>query len=280
MPGDLVVVASGDAVAADLRLIEVRELQIDESSLTGESVPVLKAEAILPPETIVADRANMAFAGTLVTHGDGSGVVVATAGETEIGLIHHLVGQATTIATPLTRKIGDFSKVLTWAILALAGVTYAVGLARGEDPGDLLVAAVALAVGAIPEGLPAALTITLAIGVNRMAERRAIVRQLPAVETLGSTTVICTDKTGTLTENQMTVRAIVAGGCSYTVTGTGYQPAGEIVPEPGSRATAADALRECLIAGVLCNDARIFEREGHLEVVGDPDRGGAAGRCA
>ncbi len=270
VPGDLVAVASGDAVVADLRLIEVRELQVDESALTGESAPARKAEAVLAPETVVADRANMAFAGTLVTGGECRGVVVATAGETEIGLIHRLVGEATEIATPLTRKIAHFSKVLTWAILALAGVTYLVGLTRGEDPGDLLVAAVALAVGAIPEGLPAAMTITLAIGVRRMAQRRAIVRRLPAVETLGSTTVICTDKTGTLTENQMTVQAILAGGRTFAVTGTGYQPAGEIVPDDDGPDARLTALRECLTAGALCNDARVMDREGRLEVVGDP----------
>ena len=270
VPGDLVVLASGDAVAADLRLVDVHELQIDESSLTGESLPSPKAEATLPPETLVADRLNTAFAGTLVTSGDGTGLVVATAGDTEIGLIHHLVGEATEVATPLTRKLAAFSKLLTWAILALAAVTYVIGLARGEDPGDMVVAAVALAVGAIPEGLPAAVTITLAIGVSRMAGRRAIVRRLPAVETLGSTTVICTDKTGTLTENQMTVQAIVAGDRDFSVTGTGYGRQGELIPGAGSGAGDGRALSECLIGGALCNDARIVEREGRLEVVGDP----------
>ncbi|MGE3811169.1 MAG: HAD-IC family P-type ATPase [Candidatus Nanopelagicales bacterium] len=269
VPGDLLVLAAGDAVAADVRVVEARELKVDESCLTGESLPVTKVETVLASDTTVADRSNMAFAATLVTRGEGLGVVVATGAETEIGLIHRLIGEAAELATPLTRKIAHFSKLLTWAILALAGATYVIGLARGEDPADLLVAAVALAVGAIPEGLPAALTITLAIGVSRMAQRHAIVRRLPAVETLGSTTVICTDKTGTLTENQMTVQAIVAGGCPFTVGGTGYRPAGEITPERES-ADGAAALRACLLAGALCNDARLVERDGAWGIVGDP----------
>ncbi len=269
VPGDLLVLAAGDAVAADIRLVEVRELKIDESSLTGESLPATKVETELPSDTTVADRSNMAFASTLVSRGDGLGVVVATGSETELGLIHRLVGGAAEIATPLTKKIAHFSKLLTWAILALAAVTYAIGLARGEHPADLLVAVVALAVGAIPEGLPAAVTITLAIGVSRMARRNAVVRRLPAVETLGSTTVICTDKTGTLTENQMTVQAIVAGGYRFAVGGTGYSPSGQITPEDGSDGRET-ALHMCLVAGALCNDARLVEHEKGWEIVGDP----------
>ncbi|HYF24640.1 MAG TPA: HAD-IC family P-type ATPase, partial [Baekduia sp.] len=204
VPGDLLVLAAGDAVGADVRLVHAAQLQVDESALTGESLPVTKHDRVLAPETVVADRANMAFSGTLVTSGDGRGVVVATGGDTELGLIHRMIGETAQLATPLTRNIARFSRSLTGAILALAAVTYAIGLARGESAADMLLASVALAVGAIPEGLPAALTITLAIGVRRMARRNAIVRHLPAVETLGSTTVVCTDKTGTLTENQMT----------------------------------------------------------------------------
>ncbi len=271
VPGDLLVLAPGDAVVADARIVEVHGLQVDESALTGESLPVAKDEIVLASETPVADRTNMAFAGTLVTSGNATGVVVATGGQTELGLIHRLIGETAQIATPLTRKIADFSKVLTVAILALAALTYLIGLARGEDPADLLVAAVALAVGAIPEGLPAAVTITLAIGVSRMAGRNAIVRQLPAVETLGSTTVICTDKTGTLTENQMTVSEILTGGRRYRVTGTGYAPEGDIQDdETGLAPGAAIALRACLETGVLCNDARLTEHERRWTAVGDP----------
>ena len=269
VPGDLVVLATGDAVPADLRLVEVGELRVDESALTGESLASHKAEAVLERQTGVADRSNMAFAGTLVAHGDGRGIAIATGGQTEIGLIHRLMSEATAVDTPLTRKIAHFSAVLLRVILVLAAATYLVGLARGEDAADMLVAAVALAVAAVPEGLPAAVTITLAIGVGRMARRRAVVRRLPAVETLGSTTVICSDKTGTLTENQMTVQAVVAGGERFTVTGAGYATAGELLP--AGRAARSAPLRECLVAGALCNDARVDTRpDGQVAIVGDP----------
>ncbi len=268
VPGDLVELTAGDAVAADMRLLGVRELQLDESALTGESLPVAKTEAVLATETAVADRSNMAFAATLVTRGEGTGVVVATGAETQIGLIHRLVGSGPEIVTPLTRKMARFSGLLMWVILVLAAAAYLVGLAQGESPEDLLLAAAALAVGAIPEGLPAALTVTLAIGVSRMAKRSAVVRQMPAVEALGSTTVICSDKTGTLTENRMTVQEIVAGGIHYSVAGSGYEATGSITPEHG----AADerALVPCLKAGVLCNDSRLIEREAGWELIGDP----------
>ena len=217
----------------------------------------------------------MAFSGTLVTGGSGVGVVVSTGAATESGLIHRLIGEAAELETPLTRKIAHFSKILTVAILGLALVTYVFGLLRGEDPADLLVAAVALAVGAIPEGLPAAVTITLAIGVSRMAGRNAIVRRLPVAEALGSTTVICTDKTGTLTENRMTVTQVVAGGQRFAVPGTGHLPEGELSLEGGAVVRASDhpALSACLIAGVLCSDAQMVERDGRWEVVGDPTEG-------
>ena len=228
VPGDVVLLQSGDKVPADLRLISLRELQVDESALTGESLPVVKEESLLPPDTVLADRRNLSYSGTLVTYGQGVGVVVGTGTATEIGRIHQLIGTAADIATPLTKKIAHFSKILTVLILGLAAVTFVIGLWRGQPAVDMFMAAVALAVGAIPEGLPAAVTITLAIGVNRMARRHAIIRKLPAVETLGSTTVICSDKTGTLTENQMTVQAIAAGGQEFEVSGTGYDPIGVI----------------------------------------------------
>ncbi|PRC46360.1 carbonate dehydratase, partial [Mycobacterium sp. ITM-2017-0098] len=226
VPGDLVLVEAGDKVPADVRLLRESELQVDESALTGESVPVEKSEVVLPLATPVADRRNMMFSGTLVTGGSGSGIVIATGSETEIGEIHRLIGTAEVLATPLTAKLASFSKILTVAILGLAAATFALGLARRQDAVETFTAAIALAVGAIPEGLPAAVTITLAIGVARMAKRRAVIRRLPAVETLGSTTVICSDKTGTLTENQMTVRIIWTPGESVDVAGSGYVPAG------------------------------------------------------
>ncbi len=271
VPGDLVVLETGDRVPADLRFVTAHELQIDESALTGESVPVEKAPLALPAETALADRANMAYAGGLVTRGRGHGVVVATGADTEIGRIHRLVGEAEVLQTPLTRKIGRFSRVLTVLILGLAALAFALGTVRGEPVDEMLTAAVALAVGAIPEGLPAVVTITLAIGVSRMARRRAIIRRLPAVETLGSTTVICTDKTGTLTANAMTVTTIVAGGRDHPVTGTGYAPEGQVLDDGGvADLDLLPALRECLVAGALCNDTRLTVTAGRRDVAGDP----------
>ncbi|MFZ5870231.1 MAG: HAD-IC family P-type ATPase, partial [Actinomycetota bacterium] len=208
-----------------------------------------------------ADRRNMLYSGTLVTRGSGMGLVVETGAQTELGQIHRLVGTAESLATPLTRKLAHFSKVLTVAILGLAAVTFAVGVAQGRGTADTFTAAVALAVGAIPEGLPAAVTITLAIGVSRMARRRAVVRRLPAVETLGSTTVICSDKTGTLTLNQMTVQAIWTPQRTFAVTEAGF----------GVRLEDDAALHRCLLAGAACNDAVLGEEDGTL--VGDPTEG-------
>ncbi|GIW43978.1 MAG: putative cation-transporting ATPase F [Candidatus Binatia bacterium] len=271
VPGDLVVLEPGDKVPADVRIVSAYELQIDESLLTGESVPVLKHAATLPAEAALADRSNMAFCGTLVTSGHGAGIVVATGAATELGRIHQLVASTEGIDTPLIRKIRAFSRALTVAILALAALTFAVGLWRGQAPSEVFLAAVALAVAAIPEGLPAAMTITLALGVSRMARRHAIIRKMPAVEALGSTTVICSDKTGTLTENQMTVSAIWAGGERFEVTGTGYNPDGYIVTEFGvAPPTLSNALLECLRAGVLCNDSRLEKRRDKWVVMGDP----------
>ncbi|WP_036375330.1 HAD-IC family P-type ATPase [Micromonospora sp. ATCC 39149] len=275
VPGDLIVLEAGDKVPADLRLVRLAELRVDESALTGESVPVTKDEAELPEVTDVADRRNMVYSGTLVTAGSGAGIAVATGAETELGQIHRLVGAAETLATPLTRKLARFSKVLTVAILILAAATFGVGVLRGQDASETFTAAIALAVGAIPEGLPAAVTITLAIGVTRMARRRAVVRRLPAIETLGSTTVICSDKTGTLTENQMTVRAVWTPDGEFTVTGSGYRPEGEICDGSGAPASEAtsQALHWSLLAGAGCNDARLREENGEWILAGDPTEG-------
>ncbi len=267
VPGDVVLLRPGDRVPADLRLFAIKGLQVDESALTGESVPVHKHADTLALDTILADRKNLAFTGTLVTGGHGDGIVWATGDKTETGHIAQLISEAVDLSTPLTKKIAHFSGLLLWVILALAVATFAVGVVRGEKVVAMFMSAVALAVGAIPEGLPAAVTIVLAIGVSRMAKRRAIIRKLPAVETLGSTTVICSDKTGTLTENKMTVRGIFAGGKLHEVTGTGYEAKGEIRPA----ADTNPALLECLRAGVLCNDAQLVrDADGHLKVQGDP----------
>jgi Ca2+-transporting ATPase len=271
VPGDLVLLQSGDKVPADLRLIASRQLQIDESALTGESVPVQKASDQLPDDTLLADRNNMAYSSTLVTYGVATGVVVATGDQTEIGRINELIAAADILATPLTRKLARFSGLLLYVILGLAAVTFAVGVLRGEKWLDMFMAVVALAVGAIPEGLPAAVTITLAIGVAKMARRNAIIRKLPAVETLGSTTIICSDKTGTLTQNQMTVQEIVAGGRHYLVSGGGYAPEGEITANGAAiDPTEHPALGECLLAGLLCNDAKLVQAGGQWQVEGDP----------
>jgi len=272
VPGDVVLLAPGDKVPADLRLFRVRELMTDEAALTGESLPVAKLTAHLEKDAVLAERANMAYAGTLVTSGQGGGVVVATGDATETGRISRLIAHATDLSTPLTRKIEHFSAIMLYVILGLAAFTFAVGTWRGEPPVEMFMAAVALAVGAIPEGLPAAITITLAIGVSRMAKRRAIIRKLPAVETLGGATVICSDKTGTLTENQMTVQEVYAGGETFHVSGSGYAVQGEISLDDKVVALQG-ALRECLVAGVLCNDAVLVERDGRREVAGDPTEG-------
>jgi len=272
VPGDIVLLHSGDRVPADLRLLHLRNLQIEEAALTGESLPVAKRSETLPQATPLAERENLAFTGTLVTSGQGEGVVFATGDRTEMGRIAGMIGTAAQLQTPLTRKIAAFSRLLLYVILGLSALTFAIGMLRGEDWRDMFMAAVALAVGAIPEGLPAALTITLAIGVSRMAKRRAIIRKLPAVETLGSTTVICSDKTGTLTQNQMTVQEIHAGGRLYQVTGSGYDAEGAIHFQEQPMVVGENtALIETLGAGLLCNDSRLVSGEGgRITVQGDP----------
>jgi Ca2+-transporting ATPase len=272
VPGDVVLLQSDDRVPADLRLLHLRNLQIEEAALTGESVPIEKQTEPLHAGAILAERTNLAFTGTLVTYDQGEGVVCATADQTEMGRIAGLIHTAQNLQTPLTRQIARFSRLLLYVILGLAALTFIVGILRGESWVDMLMAAVALAVGAIPEGLPAALTITLAIGVSRTARRRAIIRKLPAVETLGSTTVICSDKTGTLTQNQMTVQEIHAGGRHYHVTGSGYEASGEICFEQAPVIIGENvALIETLGAGLLCNDSRLVrDDEGRTGIQGDP----------
>jgi cation-transporting P-type ATPase F len=278
VPGDLVVLQSGDKVPADMRLTYSRDLQVDESALTGESLPVEKRTDPLGREIVLADRTNMVYASTLCSRGQGAGVVIATGDATEVGNISHLIAEAQQLQTPLTRKIGQFSHLLLFIILGLAALTAVAGVIQGMSAVDVFLAAVALAVGAIPEGLPAAVTIVLSIGVSRMARRRAIIRRLPAVETLGSTTVICSDKTGTLTENQMTVQQVVMDSVSYPVTGVGYAPEGKVLDpegtEPLDLADPANAsLFELLRAGLLCNDSSLYSEQGAWHITGDPTEG-------
>lgn len=275
--GDLVALESGDRVPADIRLVWVKDAAVAEAALTGESVPVEKSEGALDEGTVLADRSNMTYASTVVTRGSARGIVVATGTRTELGTISSLLRETTELATPLTKQIEKVSAMLLWAILALAVATFVVGILRGGEPVEMLLAAVALSVGAIPEGLPAAVTIILAIGVNRMAKRRAIIRRLPAVETLGSTTVICSDKTGTLTENQMTVVNVSTLDAEYDVTGTGYHHRGNIhrhLPS-GEEVQVTHvgrdvALHETIRSGVLCSTATIKEEKGQWVAVGDP----------
>ncbi len=272
VPGDLVILKAGDKVPADLRLIRSRDLQVAEAALTGESTPVHKdASVLLAPTTSLADRLNMAYASTLVTYGTAAGVVIATGNETEVGRISGLIAAAEDLQTPLTRKITRLSKLLLWVILGLAAVTFGVGLVRGQPLIDTFTAAIALAVAMIPEGLPAALTVTLAIGVSRMARRRAIVRRLPAVETLGAVTIICSDKTGTLTQNEMTVEEVRVTGATYRLMGVGYVPQGQILrdDQPVDVEEHA-ALLETLRAGLLCNDSALHFVGGQWRAEGDP----------
>lgn len=272
VPGDIVILRSGDKVPADLKILVSKELRIDESTLTGESLSVEKGTGTQAKDTVLAERTSMGYAGTLVSYGQGRGVVVATGNKTEIGRISGLIDSADELETPLTKKITRFSHMLLIAILVMAAASFVFGLMRSEPANEMFMAAVALAVGAIPEGLPAAVTIILALGVSRMAGRKAIIRKLPAVETLGGTTVICSDKTGTLTENQMTVQEIMSGDLLYEVSGSGYGFEGEVTEKGGGK-SSNKALEECLRAGLICNDAKILNKDGRSLVEGDPTEG-------
>ncbi len=275
VPGDLVLLASGDRVPADLRLVRSRSLRIDESALTGESVPVDKGEAPVDETTSLAERTSVAYSGTAVTYGQGSGVVVATGTLTELGRIGGLVESVGTLSTPLSRKLDQFARRLTLFILGGAVLTFAFGHFVHAFPlVDMFLAVVGLAVSAIPEGLPAIVTVTLAIGTQRMARRDAIVRRLPAVETLGSVTVICTDKTGTLTRNEMTVVSVVTPLRTIDVAGAGYAPQGGFSAD-GVAIDPAQApdLDACARCALLCNDARLWRDDGNWTLVGDPTEG-------
>ena len=273
--GDVVLLTSGDKIPADLRLVDISNLKIDESALTGESVPVEKSIQEIDSEFVLADRVNMAYGGTLVTYGQGVGVVVAIGDKTETGKIATLINEATSIDTPLTKKITAFSKTLLWIILALAGLTFMVGyFVHDYGALEMFMASVALAVAAIPEGLPAVVTITLAIGVRVMAKNNAIIRKLPAVETLGSTTVICSDKTGTLTKNEMTVTKIAINNHIFDVSGNGYEPTGEVtIKNVAIDCNSCDTLAEVLRCGILCNDSLLINENDRYQIQGDPTEG-------
>jgi magnesium-transporting ATPase (P-type) len=275
VPGDVVLLQSGDKVPADLRLLQVKGLRVDEAILTGESEAVDKDIAPVSDNAALGDRLCMAYSGTMVTYGQGHGVVVATGERTEIGRISTLVSQVQQLPTPLLRQIAAFGRFLSIAILLLAAATFLFGwLVRDHSPDELFMAIVGLAVAAIPEGLPAILTITLAIGVQRMARRNAIIRHLPAVETLGSVNVICSDKTGTLTRNEMTVRTVVTADRRFSVSGVGYAPDGGFMTD-GKKVLAEDfpLLQDIMLVGLLCNDAVVRETREGWKLEGDPTEG-------
>ncbi len=275
VPGDIVLLASGDKVPADLRLLETRNLRVEEAALTGESVPVEKSVEPVEAEAVIGDRRSMAYSGTLVAYGLGTGVVVATGRSTELGRISAMIESVETLTTPLLRQFARFGRWLTVATLALSGAAFAIGILwRGFTAPEMFLAAVGIAVALIPEGLPAIVTITLAIGVQRMARRNAIIRRLPAVETLGSVTVICSDKTGTLTKNEMTVRRVLTGGAEVEVEGAGYAPHGGFFAAGSpAEAGALPGLVDLARAALLCNEAILHERDGEWHLEGDPTEG-------
>jgi magnesium-transporting ATPase (P-type) len=277
VPGDIVLLAAGDAVAADARLIEAAQLQAAEAALTGESVPVAKVLATLPEATGPADRRNMVFAGTFVTAGRARAVVVATGAHSEVGRIAGLTERAEEPMTPLEQRLAQFARALVFAAFGLFVLVVLLGLWRDLPLAEVLMVAISQMVSMVPEGLPVAMTIALAVGMQRMAARGAIIRRLSAVETLGSTSVICSDKTGTLTKNEMTAMALwLPDGRQIAVNGVGYAPAGEL-QEAGRAADTADpALRELLEAAGLCNDAELLPPEDDRAawtVLGDPTEG-------
>ncbi|WP_181705083.1 cation-transporting P-type ATPase [Chthonobacter rhizosphaerae] len=276
VPGDVLALEAGDRIPADVRLLSAHSLRVDESVLTGESVPVEKTVEPAALDAAVGDRTSMGFSGTLVTAGQGTGVVVATGAGTELGRISALLGEVEQLATPLVRRMDQFARQVSLAVGVVSVVVLAYAtLVRDYAFEDALMVVIGLAVAAIPEGLPAVLTIALAVGVRRMARRNAIVRRLPAVETLGSVSVICTDKTGTLTRNEMMVRsAVTADGRAVVVDGVGYRPDGAFTAGDGPLDPAADpALRHLARAVLLCNDAVLARSGDHWTVEGDPMEG-------
>ncbi|MDD2468620.1 MAG: HAD-IC family P-type ATPase, partial [Desulfobulbus sp.] len=278
VPGDMVLLAAGDSVPADMRLVLMKNLHVDEAALTGESLPVEKSLATVAEQAVLGDRTCMVYSGTLVTAGTATAVVVATGMETELGRISDMLETAVDLETPLTKKLAEISTWITLGIVLISIIILAVGVKRALDMGiplgvslkETLIFAIALAVGAIPEGLPAVVTIALAIGVQRMARRHAIIRHLPAVETLGSTTVICSDKTGTLTCNEMTVTELVTLEHRVRVSGIGYEPVGTFSLNGTELEKIPPDIDKVLIGSVLCNDASLYREQGKWTISGDP----------
>ena len=273
VPGDVVLLELGDRIPADLRLVDVKNLRTEEAALTGESVPIDKTTAAVAERATVGDREGMAFSGTLVSSGRGKGIVVATGSQTELGRINQLMAGVSALDTPLLRQIKKFGYAITAVIAVVAAIVFAYGRwVRGMDFIAIFQAVVSIAVSVIPEGLPALITVTLAIGVQRMAQRNAIIRRLPAVETLGSVSRICSDKTGTLTLMEMMVVSAVTADSAYKVTGQGYAPEGEVLKD-GVPAGEDRVLGLMGRVSMLCNDAEIHQEEGAWKVEGDPTEG-------
>ncbi len=276
VPGDIVLLKSGDKIPADIRLIESKDLRVEESPLTGESTSVEKSIEAVDEKAIIGDRLSMAFSGTVITYGKATGVVIATGAATELGKINEMMSNVEAITTPLLQQIEKFGKWLSFAILGLTGLFFAFGyFFRDYSIDELFLAAIGIVVASIPEGLPAIMTITLAIGVQRMASRKAIIRRLPSVETLGAVNVICSDKTGTLTRNEMTAKVIVTADKDYTVEGTGYEPKGDILHnEKPVNLKEEKALWQLLQTIRVCNNAQVrHSDEGEWELVGAPTEG-------
>jgi Ca2+-transporting ATPase len=270
VPGDLVLLASGVHVPADLRLIHVNELRTDEAMLTGESLPAEKSvKPIIAENLVPADQTNMVFMGTVVVNGRGRGLVVATGQQTMLGGIAGEMREIGQVRAPIQDKIDSFAKLVGMLVVAISTCLFLLGLLMGNSLKEMFLTAVAAAVGAIPEGLPIVVTIALAVGVTRMAKQNAIVRKLPAVETLGSTTVICSDKTGTLTKNEMMVTRLFDGVHDYEVTGSGYEPDGRILLY-GAQAECGERLHRLLSIGLLCNESEVYQEGSQWRVSGDP----------
>src|SRR5262249_7470930 len=273
VPGDVVLLESGDKVPADLRLTDVKNLRTEEAALTGESVPTDKSTNPVSAKATVGDRKSMAFSGTLVVSGRATGVVVGTGSDTELGRINRMLQGVSALETPLLRQIRKFGLTITTVTLVVSALVFSYGHWVRDMPfRAIFQAVVAITVSFIPEGLPAVITITLAIGVHRMAQRHAIIRRLPSVETLGSVSRICSDKTGTLTLMEMMVVSAVTAESAYEITGAGYASEGEV--KPNGQASGADAVLRLLgRVSVLCNDAELRREDGLWKVDGDPTEG-------
>ena len=276
VPGDIVLIEAGARIPADLRVLEAASLKIEESSLTGESLPVEKQVRPIDAEAGLADRSNMAFLGTTCVYGRGRGLVTATGMDTQLGSIARSIQTLKDGQTPLQQRLAGLARVLALATVGLCVIIFLAGWLHGIGIRVMLLTAISLAVAAIPESLPAVITIVLSLGVQKMARHKALVKKLPAVETLGSVSVICSDKTGTLTQNQMTVVSLLCRGSLYQVSGSGYQPEGTITAPPG-RTDDQEALRSLLTAACLCNDATLFQEQaggsGAWGISGDPTEG-------